>query len=249
MDFTAALPRVLSIYIFSFLDPRSLCRCSQVSWHWKNITELDQIWMPKCIKLGWMLPFTPDPYEIGVWKRQYIENIITLKCMTPIKPKSSRTPRTPISQSKPNTAREARSSSASRPPWKGSDPVPKDIWRNNYLDNKDEVGIVKKLRETGKYFNQESISKRVNTGKHVQIPRSKSVTTGDINKYTGERPSWAVTNGNGTYALDLNTSRPAPVQRQPKARPKSGKRTNRDPPVDPLFTDRPWNLINDDDEC
>ncbi|XP_077886955.1 F-box only protein 16 isoform X5 [Ictidomys tridecemlineatus] len=29
LDFTTKLPRVLSIYIFSFLDPRSLCRCAQ----------------------------------------------------------------------------------------------------------------------------------------------------------------------------------------------------------------------------
>ncbi|XP_051954371.1 F-box only protein 16-like isoform X3 [Xyrauchen texanus] len=31
LDFTNALPRVLSLYIFSFLDPRSLCRCAQIS--------------------------------------------------------------------------------------------------------------------------------------------------------------------------------------------------------------------------
>ena len=30
-DFTRALPRVLSLYVFSFLDPRSLSRCAQVS--------------------------------------------------------------------------------------------------------------------------------------------------------------------------------------------------------------------------
>lgn len=30
-DFTCELPRALSLYIFSFLDPRSLCRCAQVS--------------------------------------------------------------------------------------------------------------------------------------------------------------------------------------------------------------------------
>lgn len=30
LDFTTKLPRVLSLYIFSFLDPRSLCRCAQV---------------------------------------------------------------------------------------------------------------------------------------------------------------------------------------------------------------------------
>ncbi|XP_056669715.1 F-box only protein 16 isoform X3 [Monodelphis domestica] len=29
VDFTTKLPRVLSLYIFSFLDPRSLCRCAQ----------------------------------------------------------------------------------------------------------------------------------------------------------------------------------------------------------------------------
>lgn len=30
-DFTRFLPRVLTLYLFSFLDPRTLCRCSQVS--------------------------------------------------------------------------------------------------------------------------------------------------------------------------------------------------------------------------
>ena len=30
LDFTTKLPRVLSLHIFSFLDPRSLCRCAQV---------------------------------------------------------------------------------------------------------------------------------------------------------------------------------------------------------------------------
>ena len=29
-DFTRLFPRVLSVYIFSFLDPRSLSRCAQV---------------------------------------------------------------------------------------------------------------------------------------------------------------------------------------------------------------------------
>ncbi|XP_048372788.1 F-box only protein 16 isoform X3 [Sphaerodactylus townsendi] len=30
LDFTSKLPKVLSLYIFSFLDPRSLCRCAQI---------------------------------------------------------------------------------------------------------------------------------------------------------------------------------------------------------------------------
>ncbi|XP_070209784.1 F-box only protein 16-like [Littorina saxatilis] len=33
-DFTRVLPRVISLYIFSFLDPTSLSRASQVRWKW-----------------------------------------------------------------------------------------------------------------------------------------------------------------------------------------------------------------------
>lgn len=32
-DFTCMLPRALCLYIFSFLDPRSLCRCARVHTH------------------------------------------------------------------------------------------------------------------------------------------------------------------------------------------------------------------------
>ena len=38
-DFTRVLPRHLSLRIFSLLDPRSLCRAAQVSWHWKFLSE------------------------------------------------------------------------------------------------------------------------------------------------------------------------------------------------------------------
>lgn len=37
------------------------------------MSELDQIWMPKCFKFGWILPFVPTPFEQGVWKRHYLE--------------------------------------------------------------------------------------------------------------------------------------------------------------------------------
>ena len=39
LDFTTVLPRFLSLYIFSFLEPKSLCRCAQVSWNWKFLSE------------------------------------------------------------------------------------------------------------------------------------------------------------------------------------------------------------------
>lgn len=108
-DFTCLLPRVLSLFLFSFLDPRSLCRCAQVysnqpqcshvavkllwnslslsafllceqvSWHWKSIVELDQLWMPKCERLGWCIPFSPTPFEQGAWKRHYINTVQELR--------------------------------------------------------------------------------------------------------------------------------------------------------------------------
>ncbi|KAH8857032.1 F-box only protein 16 [Schistosoma japonicum] len=55
IDFTRTLPRVLCIYIFSFLDPRSLCRCAQVSWYWRYLTESNELWALKCLRYGWDL--------------------------------------------------------------------------------------------------------------------------------------------------------------------------------------------------
>ncbi|XP_056437901.1 F-box only protein 16 [Gadus chalcogrammus] len=80
VDFTCMLPRVLSLFIFSYLDPRSLCRCATVSWHWRGIVELDLLWMPKCVRLAWTLPFSPTPYETSVWKRLYVETVRMLRC-------------------------------------------------------------------------------------------------------------------------------------------------------------------------
>ena len=72
LDYTTILPQFISTYIFSFLDPRSLCRAAQVSWHWKFISEQDVIWMPKCLRFGWYLPYTPSSREYGCWKHHYI---------------------------------------------------------------------------------------------------------------------------------------------------------------------------------
>lgn len=35
------------------------------------------------MRLGWVLPFTPSPYEQGVWKRLYIENVSSIKFIGP----------------------------------------------------------------------------------------------------------------------------------------------------------------------
>ncbi len=100
-DFTRLFPRVLCLYIFSFLDPRSLCRAAQVNncfffidflgkmkvflskvcWYWKFLTESEQIWMPKCLRFGWTPKYNPSPYETNVWKRVYSFNIQALQTM------------------------------------------------------------------------------------------------------------------------------------------------------------------------
>nr|XP_020671342.1 epithelial cell-transforming sequence 2 oncogene-like isoform X3 [Pogona vitticeps] len=72
VDFTTLLPRFISLYIFSFLNPKDLCAAAQVNWHWKFLTEQDSLWMPKAIKLGWFLPYTSEKNEYGVWKQHYI---------------------------------------------------------------------------------------------------------------------------------------------------------------------------------
>nr|XP_042704131.1 epithelial cell-transforming sequence 2 oncogene-like isoform X6 [Chrysemys picta bellii] len=83
VDFTRVLPRFISLYIFSFLSPRELCAAAQVNWHWKFITEQDCLWVPKCVKFGWFLPYTPADNEYSAWKRHYIACASSLDYFTP----------------------------------------------------------------------------------------------------------------------------------------------------------------------
>ncbi|XP_035299998.1 F-box only protein 16 [Cricetulus griseus] len=154
LDFTTKLPRVLSVYIFSFLDPRSLCRCAQVSWYWKSLAELDQLWMLKCLRFNWYISFSPTPFEQGVWKKHYIQMVKELhitKPKTPPKDGFIVADVQPIpgssQEEKQSPSLALRSSSSLRkknnpgekelPPWRSSDKHPTDIIRFNYLDNCD----------------------------------------------------------------------------------------------------------------
>ncbi|XP_069831120.1 epithelial cell-transforming sequence 2 oncogene-like [Dendropsophus ebraccatus] len=83
VDFTTVIPRILSLYILSFLNPHDLCSAAQVSWHWKFLSEQDCLWMPKCTKFGWFLPYTPANNEYGAWKRHYISCACSLDYLTP----------------------------------------------------------------------------------------------------------------------------------------------------------------------
>ncbi|CAL1534144.1 unnamed protein product [Lymnaea stagnalis] len=135
LDFTVVLPRFLSCYIFSFLEPKSLCRCAQVSWHWKFLSEQEVVWLPKCVRLGWFLPYTPADNEYGAWKRHYVACIQTLDYHI-TRGRSASLDRNLVSrhlrpQSPVKAGRLSRADSRRlmdiRQPWQGPDFKPKDL--------------------------------------------------------------------------------------------------------------------------
>ncbi|NWI95670.1 FBX16 protein, partial [Pitta sordida] len=153
LDFTTRLPRVLSLYIFSFLDPRSLCRCAQVSWYWKYLSELDQLWMLKCLRFGWYINFSPTPFEQGIWKRHYIEMVRELRITRPKTPSKEEfvvIDVQPLKSSKtPVPGRRKKEESKDLPPWRSADRNPTDTLRYNYLDNWDPIEQARQARRKG----------------------------------------------------------------------------------------------------
>lgn len=43
----------------------------------------DCLWMPKCIRVGWFLPYTPTEREYGAWKQHYVACVSSLDWLTP----------------------------------------------------------------------------------------------------------------------------------------------------------------------
>ncbi|OWF50928.1 epithelial cell-transforming sequence 2 oncogene-like isoform X1 [Mizuhopecten yessoensis] len=145
LDFTTVLPRFLSVYIFSFLEPQSLCRAGQACWHWRFLTAQDEIWMPKCLKYGWILPYKPPKNEYSAWKNHYVACIHTqgyipandlhsigglgghptLSVLSTKKTKSA--PRS--GRLSPTTSRRNMDV---RPPWSGVSQKPKDLEKSFY---------------------------------------------------------------------------------------------------------------------
>ncbi|KAM4837185.1 F-box only protein 16 isoform 2-T6 [Thomomys bottae] len=163
LDFTTMLPRVLSVYIFSFLDPRSLCRCAQVNWHWKNLAELDQLWMLKCLRFNWCIRFSPTPLEQGVWKKHYIHMVrelhvtkpktppkdgFLIAAVQPVTSNSSEGKHAPASAFRPSSfKKKTNPREKAHPPWRSSDKHPTDIIRFNYLDNCDTEHVWQRRRK------------------------------------------------------------------------------------------------------
>ncbi|XP_075716971.1 F-box only protein 16 isoform X2 [Rhinoderma darwinii] len=228
VDFSTLLPRVISLYIFSFLDPRSLCRCAQVSWHWKTLTELDQLWMPKCLRFGWCINFSPTPFEQGVWKRQYIEMVEVLHVTRPKTP-----PRDdfvvidvqPITKevldskwtSFYNQSVSIKSHDKGKkefPPWRSSDKHPTDTIRFNYLDNFDPIEQARQARKAGAGTSilnkQNSEKKKRPSSASYRLRKAKSLMSlsaefGNLVK-PPSRPSWAA-HQSGEYPVNKTTAK------------------------------------------
>ncbi|KAM9435238.1 F-box only protein 16 isoform 1-T1 [Clarias gariepinus] len=216
LDFTSVLPRVISLYIFSFLDPRSLCRCAQVSWHWKSLAELDQLWMPKCLRLGWCITFTPTPFEQGVWKRHYVETVQELHVSRPkslvkeefqvpevkVISSASEEPNLENRESKPSVlSQHGRSLQAKGPPpWRDSDRHPTDTIRFNYLDNLDPIEHTRQVQARGRKTNpstaRESTPKKALSASSYKVCKAKSMIFSPLelsadSRRRQSRPQWA----------------------------------------------------------
>nr|XP_025957765.1 F-box only protein 16 [Dromaius novaehollandiae] len=217
LDFTTQLPRVLSLYIFSFLDPRSLCRCAQVSWHWKYLSELDQLWMLKCLRFGWYINFSPTPFEQGIWKKHYIEMVKELRVTGPKTPPKDefvvidvQPVRSNVPEAKLSLSSALRSASVLRkrrdkekkelPPWRSSDRHPTDTIRFNYLDNYDPIEQARQARKKGggetPDLSRQAAEKKKKTARGpYKLQKAKSLLSlsADLESIpkTPVRPSWA----------------------------------------------------------
>nr|XP_060610682.1 F-box only protein 16 isoform X2 [Anolis sagrei ordinatus] len=232
LDFTTKLPRALSIYIFSFLDPWSLSRCAQVSWHWKFLTELDQIWIPKCLRFGWYINFSPSPFEQGIWKRNYIENVEALQVVRhkvppkedfvvpDVQPLVKETPEAKPSllsvlQAASLLGKKARKERKELPPWRSSDKHPTDTVRFNYLDNFDPIEQARQARKKGGGLTPDlslaafQKKRRPNSGTY-KLRKAKSLMSLSVDlgsqPKVPSRPTWATFEPSG-YPLVKATAK------------------------------------------
>lgn len=153
---------MLSLYIFSFLDPWSVGLCTQVSWHWKNLTELDQLRMLKCLKclqFNWYIIFLQLPLsrEYGRstmfkwWENFVLPSlrhlpkdrfvIADVQPVTGNSPEGKQSP-SPVFLSPSPLRKKNQPREEELPPWQSSDKHPTDIICFNYLDSCDPIEAI-----------------------------------------------------------------------------------------------------------
>ncbi|XP_066896082.1 F-box only protein 16 isoform X4 [Kogia breviceps] len=155
LDFTTTLPRVLSLYIFSFLDPRSLCRCAQGIWKKHYIQMVKELHVTK--------PKTPpkDGFVIA-----------------DVQPVTSSSPSSAF-RSSSSLRKKNHPGEKELPPWRSSDKHPTDIIRFNYLDNCDPIEQSwqgrRKRHEMTPDFNRQSRDKKNKSQDRSKLRKAQSL--------------------------------------------------------------------------
>ncbi|KAK3542618.1 hypothetical protein QTP86_031319, partial [Hemibagrus guttatus] len=186
----------------------------EVSWHWKSLVELDQLWMPKCLRLGWCITFTPTPFEQGVWKRHYLETVQGLHISRPkaldkeefivpeVKVISSEFEEPTLENGEPRPSipsQNGRSllgpatvtSPKGLPPWRDSDRHPTDTIRFNYLDNLDPIEHARQAQARSRKMNpnttQESTERKTLSASSYKRCKAKSMTLSSLDLSTDSK--------------------------------------------------------------
>ncbi|XP_013963098.1 F-box only protein 16 isoform X3 [Canis lupus familiaris] len=161
LDFTTKLPRVLSLYIFSFLDPRSLCRCAQGIWKKHYIQMVKELHVTK--------PKTPPKDGFSIAN---------------VQPVTSRSPgekQSPASAFRSSSSLRKKTHAAEKelPPWRSSDKHPTDIIRFNYLDNCDPIEQIwqgrRKRHEMNPDFSRQSRDKKNKLQDRSRLRKAQSL--------------------------------------------------------------------------
>ncbi|XP_059838097.1 F-box only protein 16 isoform X3 [Hypanus sabinus] len=247
-----------------------------VNWHWKNLAELDQLWMPKCLRLGWYISFSPTPYEQRIWKRHYVEMVKELNVTKPETPpkeefivhslsKDMAEQKQPTVRSPPGKAR------LELPPWRGSDRHPTDTIRFNYLDNSDPIELVgkKKGSRMSPDLVRQSHDRKKHPSTNYKMRKVKSLMCRSLDINLSQkcqlRPVWASHGAVGSFVSKEEAQsltqrsewnagiRPAPVRPAIPVMTERGRkaslRTQRSSPSCPLFESQPWQVPETERSC
>ncbi|XP_070591005.1 F-box only protein 16 isoform X5 [Erythrolamprus reginae] len=204
-----------------------------VNWHWNYLIQLDQLWMPKCLRFGWYLNFSPTPFEQGIWKKHYIKKTEEFQMSRPkIPPKNDFVVADiqPITKDVPEIKqsllsvlesasllrRKINKGKSDLPPWRSSDKHPTDIIRYNYLDNFDPIEQARQAIRRGGGLtldlrSQSAFQKKRKPGSGTyKLRKAKSLMSLsaelDSQAEVTVRPSWAQHQPN-SYPLTESTAK------------------------------------------
>ncbi|XP_059228526.1 F-box only protein 16 isoform X2 [Mustela nigripes] len=214
LDFTTKLPRVLSLYIFSFLDPRSLCRCAQGIWKKHYIQMVKELHVTK--------PKTPPKDGFAVADVQSVTS-------SPAEEKQS-----PASafRSSSSLRKKTHPKEKELPPWRSSDKHPTDIIRFNYLDNCDPSEQIwqgrRKRHEMNPDFSRQSHNKKHKLQDRSKLRKAQSLISLSAEPSAALRVpahlAWSLHRWAGLQATEADTKvLMQPLQRHPGLQALSGQ--------------------------